>query len=128
MASINDPTARILSFYREAFRDEHVTDPLAQIPLQLHGVAGDRATCATSPFQLLREALQERGVIGQIVDNGDRLAAASFLFQTQLRHDPVGDGVLLAPLAAAFTVLDRPSTAWTHLADPGGIHDAPVAH
>ena len=108
--------------------DQVFPHPFTQVPLQLDGVLGDRAAGSARALQLLRELLQKRLVVREVVDDGDGLAAAPLLLHPELRDDTPGHGLVNGPLAAALAVLHRPSAPRTDSADPGGIDNPSVAH
>ena len=101
---------------------ENGTHAIAQVALQFHGAVEDGAAGAAGAFELLRQFFQERGVPRQAVDDGDGLAAATFLFHTQLRDNLQRDRLI--ELLAALTVVLGPTAVGTHGADAAGVDEA----
>jgi hypothetical protein len=126
---MSDAIRRILPFDPPALPGEVLAHAIAQVPLELDRVVRDRSAGAAGALQLLRKLLQKGGILRQIVEDGDGLAAAPLLFRAQLCDDLPSSGrrrcarqcLVRAALAAAFAVSCRPSAAGTDPAQPVAI-------
>ena len=110
-----------------AFLFEELAQTFAQVALQLDGIVGDRASCATRPLQLGAQAFQERRVVWQIVNDGHGLAAAPALFDAQFRHDSARNRLGGLAFDAALAIALGPSASGTNAADAGRVNEPPLS-
>ena len=103
-----------------------IADAIAKVPLQLDRVVGDGAAGAARALQLGAEVLQERGVVRQVVDDGDGLAAATFLLHPQFGDDAVRHCFVGRALAAALAVFLGPAAAGADAPEAGRVDQAPL--
>src|SRR5262245_41413814 len=85
----------------EPLRAQELAHAVAQIPLQLDALVGGRAAGPARALQLLREILQEGGVVREAEDDGDGLAPSPGPLHAQLRDGPLGNRLGGRPAAPA---------------------------
>src|SRR5262245_54136799 len=99
---------------------------VAKIPLKFDGAIGDGAAGSAGAFEVLTEFLQKHRVVRQVVDDRHRLAAASVLFDSQLRDD-AGGNRLGGGLAPALTVRLGPAAARAYPPECRGVDEPRLA-
>src|SRR5262245_54535237 len=116
------------ALHHVAFLLQQLADAHALVALDLDRVVGDRTAGTAGALQITGELLEERGVLGQIVNDGHALPAAALLLQPHLGDDARGHGLFPAVTMAALAVVLRPAARLTPASGARRVHQSRIGH